>query len=111
MESFAHCPRCRKDVPVEHPWAGWMWLKRGWVATMLVVLLLSPIMASDLIVMMPTGALIALAGSTIFREAARIPRCRRCQFPMDGTPNPYDAEGSDGDGSSEPSGALGERAG
>ena len=54
------------------------------------LLLLSPVLAADLMFMMPTAAMIALAGGTIFREAGQIPRCRACQFPMDGTPNPYD---------------------
>lgn len=79
-----HCPRCREEREVDLPWAGWRHAATLWKVAVLTVMVLSPVMATDLCVMLPIGALIAAAGPSILREAAVPPKCRACGLPLDG---------------------------
>lgn len=78
-----HCPRCDDDVPVARPWRGWKPAWLAWRAGLLVALALSPILAADYCVMLPSFMVFLAAGGPTYAHAKLRPSCRRCLLELD----------------------------
>ncbi len=65
------------------PWPGFRILWRVWIGAVVLIALLSPIIATDLMVMLPLATMVLLGGSTLKRYAEQRPSCHRCALPLD----------------------------
>jgi hypothetical protein len=72
------CPRCYCQDEVLWPWAGFRVARALWVAGLCVVVVLAPILASDLLVMTPLTVMFLFAGGPLFSLAKTPPTCRAC---------------------------------
>ncbi|MET0283076.1 MAG: hypothetical protein ABW352_01345 [Polyangiales bacterium] len=72
------CPRCYCEDEVLRPWAGFRIAKLVWCAVSGLILLLSPILFSDLVVMIPMSMAFLFAGGPVFAHAAQQPTCPSC---------------------------------
>ena len=72
------CPRCYSELPVVRPWAGFRVLRVLWLAGLCVVVALAPILASDLVVMIPLSVMFLLGGGPISFFAKQLPTCAAC---------------------------------
>jgi hypothetical protein len=79
-EPTLYCRRCDAQVEVIRPWRGWKAALIVWYGVMCVVVVLSPMMAADYCVMIPTMMAIILAGSPLHRLAKEKPVCRTCSL-------------------------------
>lgn len=82
-EPTMHCRRCDEVVPVIKPWRGWKPSLYVWYGAIVVLVFLSPFMASDFCAMIPTMMTIILAGSPLHRLAKEKPVCRVCSLELD----------------------------
>jgi hypothetical protein len=84
MESMAvehariHCFRCRREVDIVGVWGGYRWVKRAWWASVGAICLLSPIILSEITVLVPLAIMVAGAAGPIHALAAQKPTCRDC---------------------------------
>jgi len=60
------------------PWAGFVWLMRAWYAGMLVVLLLMPILMSEITLLLPLAMVFALACGPLRHLSSQPCTCREC---------------------------------
>ena len=74
----AYCHRCDRPSPVVAPWSGWRWAFRLWVAVVVLLGALSPVLSSDYCVMIPSTMMVLAAGGPLLRLARERPSCRRC---------------------------------
>jgi hypothetical protein len=72
------CPRCYSELPVVRPWAGFRLLRVVWLAGLCVVVTLAPILASDLVVMIPLSVMFLFGGGPILAFAKQQPTCAAC---------------------------------
>lgn len=72
------CPRCYSELPVVRPWAGFRVLRVVWLLVLCAVVLLAPILASDLLVMTPLSVLFLFGGGPILGFAQLRPSCAAC---------------------------------
>lgn len=72
------CPRCYSEEEVVRPWAGFGAVYSAWKVGALVLAVFSPILASDLVVMMPLSMAFLFAGGPVIAFARQQPTCRSC---------------------------------
>ncbi len=72
------CPRCYCQEEVVWPWVGFRIARVLWVLGLCVIVVLAPILASDILVMTPLTVLFLFAGGPLFRLAKEQPTCRVC---------------------------------
>ncbi len=72
------CPRCYCEDEVVRPWPGFRVAKVVWCAVSLLILVLSPILFSDLVVMIPMSMAFLFAAGPVFAYAAQQPTCASC---------------------------------
>jgi hypothetical protein len=72
------CPRCSSEVEVQRPWRGYRSLRVVWFGGLAVIVTFAPILASDLVVMMPLSVLYLFAGGPVLGFAAQTPTCSEC---------------------------------
>jgi hypothetical protein len=72
------CPRCYCEDEVLRPWPGFRVAKVVWCGVSGLILLLSPILFSDLVVMIPMSMAFLFAGGPVFAHAAQLPTCPSC---------------------------------
>jgi hypothetical protein len=77
-DSRVHCTRCAAEVDVVRPWAGYLWLKRGWFAGLLLLLCLMPIILSEITVLLPMAMMFAVAGGPLLMLSSQPVTCRDC---------------------------------
>ena len=73
-----HCKRCAQMVDAVRPWPGYRWIKRGWYAGLLVLLLLMPIILSEITVLLPLAMVFAVAGGPVLALSSQLVTCRQC---------------------------------
>jgi hypothetical protein len=76
--SLHYCNRCARDVEVVRPWGGYVWLKRGWFAGLSLLLLLMPIILSEITVLLPLAMVFAVAGGPVIALSSQKATCREC---------------------------------
>jgi hypothetical protein len=76
--SHPPCPRCYSEEEVVRPWAGFGAVYSAWKLGALVLAVFSPILASDLVVMMPLSMAYLFAGGPVIAFARQQPTCRSC---------------------------------
>lgn len=81
-----HCPRCSADVDVSRPWRGWKTAWILWRVLFVVALCLSPMLAADYCVMLPSFMVFLTAGGPTYARAKVRPACRRCLLELDEAP-------------------------
>lgn len=72
------CPRCYCQEEVVWPWAGFRIARALWMLGLCVIVILAPILASDILVMTPLTVLFLFAGGPLFGFAKEQPTCRVC---------------------------------
>ena len=72
------CPRCYCQEEVVWPWAGFRIARALWILGLCVIIMLAPILASDILVMTPLTVLFLFAGGPLFGFAKEQPTCRVC---------------------------------
>jgi hypothetical protein len=72
------CPRCYSEEEVVRPWAGFGAVYSVWKVGVAVLAVFSPIIASDLVVMMPLSMAFLFAGGPVIAFAQQQPTCRSC---------------------------------
>jgi hypothetical protein len=60
------------------PWPGFIWIKRGWYAALVIIALLGPIIMSEITLLLPLAMFFALAGGPIHMLAAERNSCSEC---------------------------------
>lgn len=60
------------------PWAGYIWLKRGWFAGLAGLVLLMPIIMSEITLLLPLAMVFAVAGGPVLALSAQRNTCREC---------------------------------
>ncbi len=73
-----YCNRCAHEVEIVRPWAGYVWLKRGWFAGLAGLLLLGPIIMSEITLLLPLAMVFAVAGGPLLALSAQKNTCREC---------------------------------
>lgn len=73
-----YCTRCAHDVDAVRPWPGYQWLKRSWFAGLLLLLLLMPIILSEITVLLPLAMMFAVAGGPLLSLSSQPVTCRDC---------------------------------
>lgn len=91
--SALYCPRCDASVGVIRVWSGWKWCWRVWLAGLVVLLALTPLLAYDFCVLIPGMMVYIAAGGPLRHLARTAPVCRRCSLELvegqtSGTPMP-----------------------
>jgi hypothetical protein len=66
-----YCARCRHEVAAVRAWPGFVWVKRGWYAGIALVACLSPIVFSEITVLMPIACAFGIAGGPVHALAAQ----------------------------------------
>jgi hypothetical protein len=74
----ALCARCGNVVEATWPWPGWGRLRVFWLVAVGVIGLLSPILMSDVSVMLPSAMMFVLAIGPISALARIKPTCLHC---------------------------------
>jgi hypothetical protein len=82
LADLAFCPRCAREVRVVRPWRGWKIARAGWLATMILAVVLFPFLSADYCYMLPTFMVILAAWGPIWRLASERPTCRRCNLDL-----------------------------
>lgn len=72
------CPRCYCQEEVVRPWVGFRVARVLWMVGLAVIVMLAPILASDILVMTPLAVMFLFAGGPLFGLAKRTPTCRAC---------------------------------
>ena len=60
-----------------------MWLKRAWFAGLLLLLLLMPIILSEITLLLPLAMVFAVAGGPVLALSSQICTCRECGAQVD----------------------------
>jgi len=78
MPAFPPCPRCYAEEELVRPFAGAQLVCRLWKVGMVVLVVCGPILASDIVVMMPMSLAYLFAGGPILALSEQCPTCRVC---------------------------------
>ncbi|MDB4974282.1 MAG: hypothetical protein JWN48_2623 [Myxococcaceae bacterium] len=78
MQSYPACPRCYSEEEVVRPWPGFRVVRRVWIGGVACVVTLSPILFSDIVVMIPLTMAFLFAGGPVLHYAKETPTCRSC---------------------------------
>ena len=73
-----YCARCGHDVAPDLVWGGFRWTKRAWYAGILMIVALSPIIMSEITLLMPLAVAFGLAAGPVHALAAQRATCSRC---------------------------------
>jgi hypothetical protein len=73
-----YCGRCTHQVVVVRAWPGFVWVKRGWYAGVLGVVLFAPIIMSEITLLLPLALTFGLAAGPVHSLAAQKPTCSEC---------------------------------
>jgi hypothetical protein len=73
-----YCTRCGHDVDVVRPWRGYLWLKRAWFGGLALLLLLMPIILSEITVLLPLAMVFAVAGGPLLSLSSQPVTCSEC---------------------------------
>jgi hypothetical protein len=65
-------------VDVVGVWRGYRWVKRVWYTAVILLCVLSPIILSEITVLIPIAVTIAMAAGPVHSLAAQRPTCRDC---------------------------------
>lgn len=82
LEGELYCARCDGLVLPIRPWRGWPIGWTVWKVGLVGVLALSPLLASDYCVMLPSMMLYLAAGGPLRSLARTRPVCRRCSLEL-----------------------------
>jgi hypothetical protein len=78
MQGHPPCPRCYAEEELVRPFAGSRLVCRLWKVGMVALVVCGPILASDIVVMMPLSMAYLFAGGPILALGAECPTCRVC---------------------------------
>ena len=73
-----YCARCAHDVVPDRVWAGFRWAKRAWYGGIVVIVLLSPIIMSEITLLLPLALAFGLAAGPVHALAAQRDTCSEC---------------------------------
>jgi hypothetical protein len=73
-----YCARCTHDVVPDRVWGGFRWAKRAWYAGILMIVGLSPIIMSEITVLLPLALAFGLAAGPVHALAAQRDTCSEC---------------------------------
>ena len=73
-----HCGRCAHDVAPVRPWAGFVWIRRGWYGCLVLLVALAPIIMSEITVLLPLAVMFAMAAGPVHGLAAQRATCSEC---------------------------------
>jgi hypothetical protein len=76
--ALLHCNRCAREVEVVRPWPGYVYLKRGWFASLALLLVLGPIIMSEITLLLPLAMVFAAAGGPLLSLSSQKKTCREC---------------------------------
>jgi hypothetical protein len=83
-----YCTRCAHDVDAVRPWPGYLWLKRAWFAGLGLLLLLMPIILSEITVLLPLAMVFAVAGGPLLSLSSQPVTCCECGAEIKLRPRP-----------------------
>ncbi len=83
LSDTLYCLRCGADVAVVRPWRGWRPAWLVWRVALVFALTLSPFLAADYCVMLPSLMVFLAAGGPLYGHARVRPACRRCRLELD----------------------------
>jgi hypothetical protein len=72
------CTRCAHEVVPLRVWGGFVWAKRAWYGGILLIVLLAPIIMSEITVLMPLALAFGLAAGPVHALAAQRATCSEC---------------------------------
>jgi len=75
---LSYCNRCAREVEALRPWPGYVWLKRGWLAGLVLLAGLMPIIMSEITLLLPMAMMFAVAGGPVMALSAQRSTCRDC---------------------------------
>ena len=73
-----YCARCAHAVVPDRVWGGFRWAKRAWYAGILMIVGLSPIIMSEITLLMPLAVAFGLAAGPVHALAAQRATCSEC---------------------------------
>ena len=82
MEELTHCRRCQTDVKTLDPWGGWGLLWRGWIAGLVPLVAVFPMVAGDYLCSLPSMMLYLVSGGLIRGYAKQRKVCLRCSLEL-----------------------------
>lgn len=74
------CPRCGYVGERVMPWRGWPYARGALFTVLGVLLVLSPIISVDYMVMIPSSLAVAFATGPVLAFSAVPPTCRKCGY-------------------------------
>jgi hypothetical protein len=74
----AYCPRCRSQVEATWPWPGWGPLRKGWFVVLGAIVVASPVVLSDVYMMLPASLVLVVVIGPLNGLAAIKPTCLTC---------------------------------
>ncbi len=74
----AFCTRCQAHSLIERPWRGWVWLRRAWFGLAALVVCVSPILAADYVIMIPSAFMFFAAYGPLSTLASTRASCLSC---------------------------------
>lgn len=82
LEGPLYCRRCEALVASIRPWRGWKPAWLVWKVGVVGVIAMTPLLASDFCVMLPSMMLYLAAGGPLRAYARTRPVCRRCSLEL-----------------------------
>lgn len=73
-----YCARCAHAVVPARVWGGFRWVKRGWYTGVVMIAALSPIIMSEITVLLPLAVAFGLAAGPVHALAAQRDTCSDC---------------------------------
>lgn len=77
-----YCPRCDASVGVIRVWHGWRWCWRIWFAGAVALFAMTPLLAWDFCVVIPSMMLYVAAGGPLYHLSRTKPVCRKCSLEL-----------------------------
>lgn len=77
------CPRCDEQVRAITPWWGWKPAWHVWKVGFVLVLCLTPFLASDYCIMLPSTMLYLVSGGLLRGLAQEKPVCSQCSLELE----------------------------
>ena len=82
QEGALYCGRCDAQVRAIRPWGGWGTAWTIWKIGLAFVLALTPLLASDYCIMLPSMMIYLVAGGRLREQARTRPVCTRCSLEL-----------------------------
>ena len=80
--AHADCPRCKREVDVDHPSSVWQTAKWIWLVVAAFIALIAPVVAADAFFLTPLVLAFLAGGGALMERAEEPSRCRRCAYPF-----------------------------